>query len=88
MTEEYGTNPNQPIESFTVADLEALVTSIVKNLLKSDTSLAVSGECLNLEHPPAAFLETFGTWEDAQSAEALVDDIYTSRTSTEYESGL
>lgn len=88
MTEEYSTNPNQPIESFTVADLEVLVTSIVKKLLKSDTSLTVSGECLNVEHPPAAFLETFGTWEDTQPAEVLVDDIYASRTSTEYESGL
>ncbi|MEB3359743.1 MAG: hypothetical protein VKK04_23660 [Synechococcales bacterium] len=89
MPEEYRTNPNQPINTLTVADLEAMVTAIVQKLLTSDAILrntTVPNPNLVADNPPATFLETFGTWENAQSAEALIDDIYTSRTANRHES--
>ncbi len=31
-------------------------------------------------HPPQAFLETFGSCEDTRTAAGIIDDIYSSRS--------
>ncbi len=40
----------------------------------------LSIESTQANHPPQAFLETFGSWKDTRTAEEIIDDIYSSRT--------
>ncbi|QIR40921.1 hypothetical protein HCG51_32390 [Tolypothrix sp. PCC 7910] len=68
----------------TVADLEALIVKIVHKVLQQETQ-KLQQEDLSIEptqpkHPPQAFLETFGRWEDTRTAEEIIDEIYSSRT--------
>ena len=75
---------DQPISVITVADLEALIVKIVLMVLKQETGKLEHGdfqvETLHANHPPGAFLETFGSWEDTRTAEEIIDGIYASRT--------
>lgn len=76
-------DPNQPINILTVADLEALLTKVVKKVIRQ--------ELLNLkppqiqskespaEHPLENFIETLGAWEDERTTEEIIKDIYESR---------
>lgn len=74
----------QPLSLLTVADLEALIVKIVHKVLQQETQ-KLEQEDLSIEptqanHPPQAFLETFGSWEDTRTAEEIIDEIYSSRT--------
>jgi hypothetical protein len=74
----------QPLSLLTVADLEALIVKIVHKVLQQETQKLqqedLSNELTQPKHPPQAFLETFGSWEDTRTAEEIIDDIYSSRT--------
>ena len=65
--------PSRRVSDLTVADLEALITQIVRKALaqeKDKTSTPI----------PEALLATFGSWQDERSAEEIIEDIYASRT--------
>lgn len=76
---------DEPINVLTVADLKAIIVKIVQKVLKQETDKREHRDLQEVEtvqasHPPKAFLETFGTWEDKRTAEEIIDDIYASRT--------
>jgi hypothetical protein len=59
-------------------DLETLIQSIVRRILKSELKQLQS-------NPPQStqtdtLLATFGTWEDDRPVEAIIDEIYATRT--------
>ena len=70
--------PNRRVGELTVADLEVLITQIVRKAIaqeKGETPAPV----------PEALLATFGAWQDERSAEEIIAEIYASRTvSTEH----
>jgi hypothetical protein len=76
----------------TVADLEALILKIVQKVIKQETQKLqqedLSNKPTQAKHPPQAFLETFGSWEDTRTAEEIIDEIYSSRTISDAYSGL
>jgi len=78
MSQESATNSEQPLSNLTVADLEALVTAILKKLLNQPTVMHQATDTQST--PPPAFLDTFGTWDDDASPESIVEDIYSDRT--------
>lgn len=62
-------------------DLETLIQSIVRRILKSELQQLQS----NLPHPSQSaqtdtLLATFGTWEDDRPVDAIIDEIYATRT--------
>ncbi|WP_341525643.1 hypothetical protein WKK05_24095 [Nostoc sp. UHCC 0302] len=75
---------DQLISSLTVEDLEALIVKIVQKVIKQERQKLEQENLLikptDSNHPPQAFLETFGTWEDTRTAEEIIDEIYSSRT--------
>jgi hypothetical protein len=61
-----------------LSDLETLIQSIVQRILRSELQQLQS-------NPPQSaqadtFLATFGTWEDDRPVEAIIDEIYSTRT--------
>ncbi len=71
--------PNQPISTLTVAELEALITEIVRRVLREEIRQAAPDNGRTI---PEEFLATFGAWEDDRSSDEIVADIYTSRTTS------
>jgi len=74
----------QPLNNLTAADLEALITQIVKKVIKQETQnqeldLTVKRESYASLTRSHDFLNTFGSWEDTRNAEEIIDDIYGSR---------
>ena len=69
--------PDQPISTLTVAELEALITEIVRRVLREEIRQAPPQ---NGGTMPEAFLATFGAWEDDRSTDEIVAEIYASRT--------
>ena len=70
---------DQPVSTLTIADLQALITSTVRQVLReemgaSTTPLPSRGTL------PDTFLATFGSWQDYRSAEEIVQEIIESRT--------
>lgn len=70
---------DQPISTLTVADLKALVSSIVRQVLREEMRTSAvslpSGRTL-----PDVFLTTFGSWQDDRSTDEIVREILESRT--------
>lgn len=71
--------PDQPISTLTVAELETLITEIVRRVLREEMlqSVRENGRTMSEE-----FLATFGAWEDDRSADEIVAEIYASRTTS------
>jgi len=71
--------PNQPISTLTVAELEALITEIVRRVLREEMHQPAreNGRTMSEE-----LLATFGAWEDDRSADEIVAEIYASRTTS------
>ncbi len=67
------TEPDRRISDLTVADLEALITQIVRNALAQEKARPPV-------LPPEGLLATFGSWQDERNAEEIIEDIYASRT--------
>ena len=67
------TEPDRRISDLTVADLEALITQIVRNALAQEKARPPVS-------PPEELLATFGSWQDERNAEEIIEDIYASRT--------
>ncbi|AKG21645.1 hypothetical protein [Calothrix sp. 336/3] len=75
----------QPLNNLTPADLEILITQIVKKVIKQETqkqqiNITISPDSYTLPTPSQDLLNTFGSWEDNRNAEEIIDDIYASRT--------
>jgi len=66
-------NSNQTLNNLTVMDLENLIETIVKRTLKSESNQQ------QLSTNNQALLKTFGTWEDEQTDEEIIEQIYNSR---------
>jgi hypothetical protein len=73
--------PNQPVSDMTVAELDALITDIVRRVLREETHAPRAGR--RDDALPAELLATFGAWDDERSLAAVVADIYANRTITE-----
>lgn len=58
----------QSLQNLTITELEMLIETIVKKTLSQN----------NLE---VKIDSTFGTWQDNQSDEEIIEEIYTSRNS-------
>lgn len=75
---------NQPASVLTVADLEALLTKVVRQVIKEEmvnfSSQQLQSEKTSKEHPIEKFMETFGAWEDDRTDEEIIKDIYDSRS--------
>ena len=61
-----------------LSDLETLIQSIVRRILSSELQQLQS-------NPPQSaqtdtLLATFGTWQDDRPVEAIIDEIYATRT--------
>jgi hypothetical protein len=61
-----------------LSELETLIQSIVRRILRSELQQLQS-------NPPQSaqtdtLLATFGTWEDDRPVEAIIDEIYSTRT--------
>ena len=74
---------NQPISILTVADLEALLTKVLRKVIKEEMiklpSQQVQPKETATEHPPEKFMEDFGAWEDDRTTEEIIKDIYDRR---------
>ena len=73
---------NQPISALTIAELESLITQIVRRVLREEIrrTSAVPG---NADAVPSPLLATFGAWEDERSADEIIAEIYKSRVTTQ-----
>lgn len=71
----YSSDANQSLSSLTVADLELLVRQMMVQFMQQ----GIQPKDLHVVNPEA-LLATFGTWDDDQSAEEIIDVIYASRT--------
>lgn len=69
----------QPVSALTVAELETIISEIVRRVLREEMRQAV-GVPTNGKALSEPFLATFGSWEDARPVEAIVAEIYESRT--------
>ena len=78
--------PDQPISTLTVSELEALITQIVRRVLREEMRQAAASE--NGGTLPEEFLATFGAWEDDRSTDEIVAEIYASRTVSTTETSL
>ena len=65
--------PDRHVSDLTVADLEILITQIVRKALAQEKAKPPVP-------PPEALLATFGSWQDERNAEEIIQDIYASRT--------
>jgi hypothetical protein len=79
MTHHMLSAPDQPISALTIADLEAIIAEVVRRVLREEMRRA-AGLPANGQSLSEAFLATFGAWEDPRPAEAIVSEIYESRT--------
>lgn len=70
----YSLDVNQSLSSLTVADLELLVRRMMVQFMQQ----GIQPKDLHVVNPEA-LLATFGTWDDEQSDEEIVDVIYASR---------
>ena len=77
---------NQPISTLTVAELETLITEIVRRVLREEFRQAAASK--NGDMLPEEFLATFGAWEDDRSIDDIVAEIYASRTVSAVEASL
>ncbi len=72
-------SPDQPISTLTVADLQSLINSVVRQALREEARTSTvpvpSRGAL-----PESFLATFGTWQDDRSDEEIVQDIFRNRS--------
>jgi hypothetical protein len=64
---------NQTLNNLTVRDLENLIETIVKRNLKPETNQPSTNN--------QTLLDTFGQWEDEQTDEEIIEQIYNSRNS-------
>jgi hypothetical protein len=72
-------NSTDLLNSLSLSDLEALIQTIVQRILRNEMQQFQTTPL----PPPAqedALLATFGTWEDDRSVEAIIHEIYTTRT--------
>lgn len=63
----------QTLNNLTIADLESLIETIIKRTLIQ--------EKVNNNNQKKLLLSTFGTWEDQQTDEEIIKQIYHSRNS-------
>ncbi len=63
----------QTLNNLTIADLESLIETIIKRTLIQ--------EKVNKNNQKKLLLSTFGTWEDQQTDEEIIKQIYHSRNS-------
>lgn len=75
---------NQPVSVLTVADLEALLTKVFRQVIKEEminlpTQQVQPKETLT-EHYLEKFMETFGAWEDDRTDEEIIKEIYDARS--------
>ena len=75
---------NQPASVLTVADLEALLTKVVRKVIKEEmmnlSNQQLQSEKASKAHSLEKFMETFGTWEDDRTDEEIIKNIYDSRS--------
>lgn len=74
---------NQAAIVLTIADLEALLTKIVRQVIKEEMrSLPIQQvqPQQRTEHPLEKFMETFGAWEEDRTDEEIIQDIYENRS--------
>jgi hypothetical protein len=60
------------------SDLEALIQSIVRRVLRSELQQLQSNSPQSTQAD--TLLATFGTWEDDRPVEAIIAEIYATRT--------
>jgi hypothetical protein len=87
MTHHSLTTPEQPINELTIADLEVIIAEVVRRVLREEMRRQTMKQSLG-ESWLEAFQATFGAWEDSRSAEAIVSEIYDSRTISTNETSL
>lgn len=79
MTDHVILPPDQILTGLTVAQLENLITDVVRRVVREEmrlqTNEPASGQLL-----PESFLATFGVWEDVRPPEVIASEIYESRT--------
>jgi hypothetical protein len=75
--ENFPSISEQPLSNLTTADLEILITKIVKKVIEQETQKQQIDPTVTRTQD---FLNTFGSWEDTRSTQEIVDDIYASRT--------
>lgn len=70
---------NQPASILTVAELEALLTKVVRKVVKEGimnlTSQQAQIKETSTKHSLDKFMETFGAWEDDRTDEEIIKDI-------------
>jgi len=75
---------NQLVSVLTVADLEALLTKIVRKVIKEEIinlpTQQVQPQATATEHKLEKFMEKFGAWEDDRTDEEIIKEIYDSRS--------
>lgn len=75
---------NQPVSVLTVADLETLLTKIVRQVIKEEMinlpTQQVQPQATVTEHKLEKFMEKFGAWEDDRTDEEIIKEIYDSRS--------
>jgi hypothetical protein len=75
---------NQPVSVLTVADLETLLTKIVRQVIKEEminlSTQQVQPKETATEYKLEKFMETFGAWEDDRTDEEIIKEIYDSRS--------
>jgi hypothetical protein len=84
-------DPSLPISVLTVADLEALLTKVVRQVIRQEiTSFKVptKSEATSAYDSLEAFMETFGAWEDERTTEEIIKDIYDSRSTSNVDKSL
>jgi hypothetical protein len=64
-------NENKSLNNLTITELEKLIETIVKRTLKQET----------INQDNEILLSTFGSWEDEQTEEEIIEQIYSSRNS-------
>lgn len=70
---------DQSINTLTIADLQALITSVVRQVLREEMIVSVA-PLPSRGTLPDTFLATFGSWQDDRSAEEIAQEIIESRT--------
>jgi hypothetical protein len=75
---------NQPVSVLTVADLEVLLTKIVRQVIKEEMinlpTQQIEPQATATEHKLEKFMEKFGAWEDDRTDEEIIKEIYDSRS--------
>jgi hypothetical protein len=78
------TDTNQPSSVLTVAELEALLRKVVRQVIKEEMmnlpTQQVQPKEIPTPHPLDNFMEIFGAWEDERTDEEIIKDIYDSRS--------